>query len=125
GGVEAGESSGMAIGFNDLYDLAYESLIGRLNYTFSDRYIVEGQFRYDGSSRFAPGHQWGFFPSASVGWRVSEEPFFSSLQALSFIDQLKFRASYGEMGDDFVNSNDAPYDWIAGYTYPAAGGNAD
>ncbi len=125
GGVEAGESSGMAIGFNDLYDLAYESLIGRVNYTFSDRYIVEGQFRYDGSSRFAPGHQWGFFPSASVGWRVSEEPFFSSLQALSFIDQLKFRASYGEMGDDFVNSNDAPYDWIAGYTYPAAGGNAD
>ncbi len=125
GGVEEGESSGMATGFNDLYDLAYNSLIGRLNYTFGDRYIVEGQFRYDGSSRFAPGHQWGFFPSASAGWRVSEEPFFTSITALSFVDQLKFRASYGEMGDDFVNSNDAPYDWIAGYTYPAAGGNAE
>lgn len=125
GGVENGESSGMASGFNDLYDLAYSSLIGRLNYTYGDRYIVEGQFRYDGSSRFAPGHQWGFFPSASLGWRISEEPFFQSVQALSFVDQLKFRASYGLTGDDLVNSNDAPYDWIAGYTYPATGGNAD
>ncbi len=124
-GVEEGQRSGMAIGFNDLYDFAYESMIGRVNYTFADRYIVEGQFRYDGTSRFAPGHQWGFFPSASVGWRLSEEDFFRSVQALSFVDQLKFRASYGVLGDDLVNSNATPYDWIPGYTYPATGGNAE
>ena len=124
-GVDEAQRTGMAIGFNDLYEFAYESFLGRVNYTFADRYIAEAQFRYDGSSRFHPDHQWGFFPSASVGWRLSEEPFFQSIGALSFVDQLKFRASYGELGDDLVNANDAPYDWIAGYTYPATSGNAE
>lgn len=125
GGVEEGQRSGMGSGFNDLYEFAYLSTIGRVNYTFADKYIVEGQFRYDGSSRFHPDHRWGFFPSASLGWRISEESFFQSVNALSFVDQLKFRVSYGEMGDDFVNSSESPYQWLAGYTYPAVGGNSD
>ena len=58
-------------------------------------YLLEAQFRYDGSSKFAKGHQWGFFPSLSAGWRVSEEPFFKSIDALKFVNQLKLRASYG------------------------------
>ncbi len=97
-----------------LTEYAYESLIGRLNYNFDERYLIEGQFRYDGSSRFAPGHKWGFFPSVSAGWRISQEPWFKS-SPLSFINQLKLRASYGILGAD-----GSTYEWITGYTYPAA-----
>jgi TonB-linked SusC/RagA family outer membrane protein len=119
-GVDADQVGNMSSGSGDFYDLAYSALIGRMNYTFSDRYIAEFQFRYDGSSKFAKGHQWGFFPSASLGWRVSEEPFFKSISALSFVNQLKLRGSFGELGDD----SDAQYEWISGYTYPATGDNA-
>src|SRR5690606_38895404 len=98
-GIDENQIGGMHSGLNDIYELANSALIGRVNYTYADRYIAEVQFRYDGSSKFAKGHQWGFFPSASVGWRVSEEPFFKSASGLSFVDQLKFRASYGILGD--------------------------
>ena len=103
------------------YNIAYQALIGRVNYAFDNRYLVEAQFRYDGSSKFAPGHQWGFFPSASVGWRLSEEPFFKGCSALSFINQFKIRASYGSLGDD----SDLNYEWISGYVYPATGRDGD
>ncbi|MBP3236827.1 MAG: TonB-dependent receptor [Bacteroidales bacterium] len=109
-----GQIVGMDAGTGSFYDLAYEALIGRLNYSYDNRYLFEGQFRYDGSSKFASGHQWGFFPSVSAGWRVSEEPWFKN-SALSFVNQLKFRASYGELGDD----GDVNYEWATGYTYPA------
>lgn len=124
-GVEENQRSGMQRGFNDIYDVAYEAMFGRLNYTYADRYIAEVQFRYDGSSRFAKDYRWGFFPSASVGWRLSQEPFFRSVTALDFVDQLKLRASYGVLGDDFLGSEDWPYDWMAGYTYPAESGGGD
>ena len=104
---------------NNTIDLAYEALIGRVNYTFADRYLAEVQFRYDGSSKFAPGHQWGFFPSASAGWIISEEPFFNNIAALSFVNHLKLRASYGILGND----NNIEYQWIAGYSYPITGDN--
>lgn len=120
-GVDENQQGNMYIGNNDLYELAYSASIGRLNYAYGSRYIAEFQFRYDGSSKFASGHQWGFFPSASVGWRVSEEPLFKSLSFLSFVDQLKLRASYGELGDD----NAANYGWVSGYDYPATSGNAE
>ncbi len=110
---------GMDAGSGGFYDLAYQAVIGRLNYGFDDRYLFEAQFRYDGSSKFAPGHQWGFFPSASAGWRLSEEPFFKECAALNFINQLKFRVSYGSLGDD----SGLNYEWITGYKYPAWGGN--
>jgi len=120
-GVDDNQIGNMYIGNSDLYELAYSAAIGRLNYAYGSRYIAEFQFRYDGSSKFAKGHQWGFFPSASLGWRISEEPFFKSISSLSFIDQLKLRVSYGELGDD----NDANYGWVAGYDYPATSGNAE
>lgn len=120
-GIDENQIGGMHSGLNDIYELANSALIGRVNYTYADRYIAEVQFRYDGSSKFAKGHQWGFFPSASVGWRVSEEPFFKSASGLSFVDQLKFRASYGILGDDGA----LQYDWATGYTYPATSGNAN
>lgn len=106
---------------NSFYELAYQALIGRVNYAYDNRYLFEAQFRYDGSSKFAPGHQWGFFPSASVGWRISEEPWFKNISALSFINQLKIRASYGSLGDD----SGLNYEWLSGYTYPASGSNGE
>ena len=104
-----------------IYAANYNAFIGRLNYSYAQRYLIEGQFRYDGSSKFAKGHRWGFFPSVSVGWVVSEEPWFKKIGFLKNVDQLKLRASYGEMGDD----SGADYDWVAGYTYPSTSGNAE
>jgi TonB-linked outer membrane protein, SusC/RagA family len=120
-GVDDNQMSGMNSGTNDIYEFTSSAMIGRLNYAFADRYLAEVQFRYDGSSKFAKGHQWGFFPSVSAGWRVSEEPFFKSISALSFVDQLKLRGSYGILGDD----GSLQYDWATGYIYPAVGNNAD
>lgn len=121
-GVEDGSMVGMSAGLRDFYDEAKQALIGRANYDYAGRYIAEVQFRYDGSSRFAKGHQWGFFPSASVAWRISEEPIFKSISALSFVNQLKVRASYGVLGDDLANEWD--FGWMPGYIYPATSGNA-
>lgn len=114
------QQGGASSSKNDRYDYVYSAYIGRVNYAYGSRYIAEFQFRYDGSSKFTPKNRWGFFPSASVGWRVSEEPFFKDISFLSFVNQLKFRASYGEMGNDGVLN----YDWATGYNYPATSDNA-
>lgn len=118
-GVEEGQIANSATG--GIYSANYNAFIGRLNYSFAQRYLIEGQFRYDGSSKFAKGHRWGFFPSVSLGWVVSEEPWFKKIEFLKGVDQLKLRASYGEMGDD----SGANYDWVAGYTYPSTSGNSE
>ncbi|MCR5549306.1 MAG: TonB-dependent receptor [Bacteroidales bacterium] len=103
--VAGGQNSYGLIGF-----------FGRINYDYKGRYLFEASARYDGSSRFAEGHRWGFFPSASIGWRVSEEPFFAPLKRT--INNFKFRASYGSLG----NQNVGYYDYlriisIANYSY--------
>lgn len=118
-GVKEGQVANSATG--GIYSANYNAFIGRLNYSFAQRYLIEGQFRYDGSSKFAKGHRWGFFPSVSLGWVVSEEPWFKKIEFLKGVDQLKLRASYGEMGDD----SGANYDWVAGYTYPSTSGNSE
>ena len=81
-------------------ELALLSYFGRLNLNWSEKYLFEANFRYDGTSRFAEGNRWGFFPSLSVGWRVSEEPF---LQNLDAVDNLKFRFSWGQLGNQNTN----------------------
>ncbi|GAA4806922.1 TonB-dependent receptor [Olivibacter ginsenosidimutans] len=75
---------------------SFASLFGRLNYTYKDKYLLEANLRYDGSSRFAPGQQWGVFPSISVGWNINKESF---LSAYDFIDNLKLRLSAGQLGN--------------------------
>lgn len=72
------------------------SLFGRLNYSLKDRYLLEVNARYDGSSRFAPGKRWGLFPSLSAGWNLHEESF---LSGSSIVDRLKLRASWGQLGN--------------------------
>ena len=79
------------------------SLLGvfaRVNYDYKGRYLFEASARYDGTSRFAAGSRWGLFPSGSLGWRISEEPFFAP--AKKVINNLKLRASYGSLGNQNV-----------------------
>ena len=102
---------------NGLSDYATNSLVGRVTYDYSGKYLGEFSFRNDQSSKFAPGQKSGFFPSASVGWRISDEDFWKKSSALSFIDNLKFRGSYGVLGDDGTLF----YQFLSGYNYPANG----
>lgn len=83
------------------------SFFGRLNYNYKERYLVEANLRYDGSSRFLKGHRWGAFPSFSIGWRTSQEDFFAPL--LPVVSNLKIRASYGLLGNENI------YTYYAGY----------
>lgn len=76
---------------------ATRGFFGRLNYDYKSKYLLELNARYDGSSRFAKGHRWGFFPSVSVGWNLAEEAFLQS--ASSWLSQLKLRASVGRLGN--------------------------
>ena len=90
------------------------SYFARVNYEFDNKYLLTATVRRDGSSKFGPNNRFGTFPSASIGWRISEEGF---LKSSNFIDELKIRASYGEVGNQnigdfrFLNtySNDAGF----------------
>ena len=86
---------------------AVQGAFFRLNYDYKGRYLVELNGRYDGSSKYASGSQWGFFPSASLGWRVSEEKFFEP--ARKIFDNFKLRASIGSLGNQVTNGN---FDYI-------------
>ena len=85
--------------------------VGRLSYDYQSKYFLESSFRYDGSSRFAPGNEWGFFPSVSAGWRLSEETFFEPLKDV--VPNLKLRGSVGTAGNDGTSA----YQWLSGFTY--------
>lgn len=74
----------------------FASFFGRLNYNYLDRYLVSLTARSDGTSKFKPGNQWGFFPAASAAWRISQEEF---MEGLDFISNLKLRIQYGEAGN--------------------------
>ncbi len=76
---------------------ATRGFFGRLNYDYQGRYLLEMNGRYDGSSRFARGHRWGFFPSVSLGWNISREKFMQPLSQT--VSQLKLRMSYGKLGN--------------------------
>jgi len=75
------------------------SYFGRANYVLDSKYLFEANFRYDGSSRFAEGNKWGFFPSVSAGWRLNEEDF---LKDVEWLGQLKLRTSWGQLGNERI-----------------------
>ncbi|WEK18981.1 MAG: TonB-dependent receptor [Candidatus Pedobacter colombiensis] len=81
--------------------------VGRVNYDFDNRFFLESSFRFDGSTLFAPGNRWGFFPGASAGWMISRENFFSPLT--NIVNSLKIRASVGLTGDDSIGANSYYY----------------
>ncbi|MCH3994203.1 MAG: TonB-dependent receptor [Prevotella sp.] len=98
----------------------FRSYFGRVNYAYASRYLFEGDFRYDGSSKFAKKHRWDFFPSASAAWRISEENF-SRNTFLHVFDNLKLRASIGELGNSSVG--DYAYQSVYNYAYTVMNGN--
>ncbi len=81
-------------------DDALRSYFGRINYDYLGKYLFEANARYDGSSRFAKDHRWGFFPSFSAGWRVTEETFAESLKTV--FDDIKIRGSWGKLGNNRI-----------------------
>lgn len=88
------------------------SLFGRLSYNYSDRYLFTGTLRADGSSKFARGQQWGYFPSASAAWRISEEGF---MKDFDFFQNLKLRVGYGTSGNNNVDNNMYATDYGSGH----------
>ena len=96
---------------------ARESYFGRLNYDFNQKYLIELLMRYDGSYMFKPGKQFGFFPGVSAGWRMSDENFWKN--NISFINDFKLRASWGQTGNDRVYYNGAlqEYQYLSTYSF--------
>lgn len=87
------------------------NFFGRVNYDYNSKYLIEGIFRYDGSYKFPKASRYGFFPAASLGWRISEEPFIKD--NVDFINQLKLRASLGQTGNDAVSADQ----WMQAYSF--------
>ena len=100
GAIDAGMTNGSITGNYD--EWAMRSYFGRLNLSWADKYLFEANLRADGSSKFAPGKRWGYFPSVSAGWRISEENFLRN--SASWLNQLKLRVSYGSLGNNATTS---------------------
>ena len=90
------------------------ALFGRASYAYDGRYMAEVNFRYDGSSRFASESRWGLFPSVSAGWRINKEPW---MKEVTFIDNLKLRASWGKLGNHSIGNYDYISRYGSGYNY--------
>ena len=88
---------------------------GRINYDFNQKYLLEVNGRYDGSSRFTPENRWGFFPSASAGWVISQENFMEKTKKV--VDLLKFRVSYGLLGNQDIGNYPYTATVNNGYSY--------
>lgn len=102
--IDAGEISNMNnSGHRYQWDIL--SYFGRINYGFKDRYLLEANIRMDGSSRFTKKNRWGYFPSVSGAWRVSEEPFMAGIK--DKLTNLKVRASYGSLGNQNLSGGGA------------------
>ncbi|SOD98403.1 SusC/RagA family TonB-linked outer membrane protein [Spirosoma fluviale] len=96
-GNTVGQSNSSQISVESLY-----SIFGRVDYAYDDKYLLNATLRRDGSSKFARDVRYGNFPSVSVGWRLSQEPF---MRSLSFLTDLKVRAGYGVVGNDQIDAN--------------------
>lgn len=97
----------MTYNYTDYREINKSSFFGKMNYSFDNRYLLEVTARADGSSKFAPNHRWGFFPSGALAWNVHNERFFAGLKDNGIIDKLKLRFSYGLVGNENVD----PYLW--------------
>lgn len=116
---ELGSGDGSTASNNSsLEEYALQSFFGRVNYSFNDRYLLEANLRYDGSSRFAKGHRWGLFPSVSAGWRITEEDFWKQSSLAETVDNLKLRVSYGVLGNQNIGLYPYQQIYSLGYNYP-------
>lgn len=101
GAVGAATSSGNTV------EWVMRSYFGRIKLNWDNKYLVEANLRADGSSRFLKGNRWGYFPSASAAWRISEEPFLKDFAEKITLSNLKLRASYGMLGNNALRSKNA------------------
>lgn len=99
---------------------ARSGYIGRINYSYKDKYMLELLGRYDASYLYAPGKRWGFFPGVSAGWRISDEPFFKRLKPI--VNDLKIRASVGQAGSE---AGVDMFGYIGGYDFNKGGAVLD
>lgn len=97
-----------------------EGYLGRINYNYNDRYYASASYRHDGSSRFHPDHRWGDFFSFGASWRIDQEDF---MENLTWINNLKLRASYGETGNDGILYSDGSANYYAYQTIYSSGLN--
>ena len=97
-------------------DWSLASFFGRASYNFNEKYMAQFTLRADGSSNFAPGHRWGYFPSASVGWVITNEKFME--KAASWLDFLKLRASWGQNGNQSISN----FQYLMTFGFSAASG---
>lgn len=104
--INAGNTDGQTMNAVDS-ETARASYMARVNYNYASKYLVEFNIRRDGSENFAPDKRWGTFASASLGWVISEEPFFESLK--NTINFLKIRGSYGTLGNDNTGGVSFPF----------------
>lgn len=95
-------------------DIGRKSYVGRFNYAYQNKYLFEATFRADGNVLFSPENRWGYFPSFSAGWVISEESFMN-LKAGGTLDFLKLRASFSQLGDDTANGLNG-FDYLTGYS---------
>lgn len=100
------------------YEFRQEDWVGRVTYNFKEKYLFEFNGAYNGSENFAPGNRFGFFPSLSLGYRVSEEPFLKNLMG-NFLNNLKVRYSYGKSGVD--GGSDDRFAYLQSYTVSSSG----
>ncbi|MGI6232018.1 MAG: TonB-dependent receptor [Prevotella sp.] len=128
-----GSGKGMSSGIRELDDAttglyagsnSYRSVLiswlGRVFYSYKDKYLLTATIRRDGSSKFGKNHHWGNFPSVSVGWNISEEPFIKN--NCSWLDQLKIRAGYGELGNQEIDNYQYSSVVTTGINYPDGNG---
>lgn len=94
-----GVATGNITGSENIGDWAVQGVFSRLAYNYKEKYLLELNSRYDGSSRFPAGKRWGYFPSASAGWLISQERFFEPIKNAMALDLFKIRASYGSLGN--------------------------
>lgn len=93
-------------GGSDKTQWSIASYLARVQYNYEGRYMLSAAIRTDGSSRFGKNNRWGYFPSASAAWRISDEQFFKNVKELSFINDMKIRASYGVTGNFEIGNYD-------------------
>ncbi|MGY5851408.1 SusC/RagA family TonB-linked outer membrane protein [Salegentibacter sp. F14] len=104
-------------GYNQEWRL--RSFFGRFDYSFDNKYLIQANLRYDGSSRFGEGHRWGLFPSVSAGWNITNESFFQNFLNDSAISKIKLRGSWGQLGNQTIGLNRfrSTYDLNQGYQF--------
>lgn len=108
------DANGNILTQTDRETIAMVSYLARVNYSYADKYLLSASWRADGSSKFGPNNRYGYFPSISLGWRITEEGF---MKNITWIDRLKLRGSYGVTGNNNI-TNYAAYNTLTLVNYP-------